>query len=31
MKAAGFVLERIDKLLEANGMNLYIFRLDGKN
>jgi ubiquinone/menaquinone biosynthesis C-methylase UbiE len=31
MKAAGFVLERIEKLLEANGMNIYIFRPDGKN
>jgi hypothetical protein len=31
MKAAGFVLERIDKLLEANGMNIYIFRPGDKD
>jgi len=26
MNAAGFVLERIDQVIEANGMNIYIFR-----
>ena len=29
MKAAGYTLERIDKLLEANRMYIYIFRPDG--
>lgn len=29
MKAAGFALVRIDKLLEKNDMYIYIFRIDG--
>ena len=31
MKAAGYKLDHIDKLLEANRMYIYIFRLDDKD
>ncbi len=30
MKAAGFVLERIDKFLEANDLYIYLFRPESR-